>query len=444
MIKETIVNSQNQHFGDLIWPKSIVSSLNDEILCADTYEHRILIFNRDFIFKYQIGGGERSDQKGKFNEPVDLTLTEMGLLYVADKNNCRLQVFRETKKYKQSKVYISRLLVNENEDNNDPNRPTKSRLSTGRISSFKVGSEFIYDDQVQLKEKPIKLSAAPLSSILAVSTENGHIFILNGINQIINFLKINEANRNNIRNFCLNDFGNELIIVSIKGEVTAHLKFYKIDSETNSLDALTPDSKEKKEAAELKGMESLIKKMEMVNKVKLDKTYFPGISLTKVGAIKLSLDLRHLLIYDSMNLCLLEYDMTGKFKKVILKSENHLGNLLAFDFSSDRQHIITTEVELLKRSVDLDEPTLIEMLESTNPLEKEYLSLMKKRSKKYVFKLKTFRYQDCMCHRHLNTGKRKPSARSKSPGSQKNKNIANATNNNQSSFSFYNGSIYNV
>jgi hypothetical protein len=435
-LRETIVNCQDPAFGNLLWPKSIASTVNEEIICADRFEHRLIVFNREFMFKYQIGC--RGRVQGQFNEPVDLLMTELGYLYVADKNNHRVQIFREAKKYKVSKVKLPKLkfIEEDDEENYDPFSPIKSILkmttkATERPKSFKAGTEFLFTDEFYLKDKPIKLVTAPLASILAVSTENGFIFIVNEYNDIVNFLKLSEANMGDLRNACLTDFGNELILVcSRRDEV--NLKFYKLDVENGNYDdaylASSPSKKQERPKTDV------VEKMKLISKRQLQKNYLPGISLRRIGYVKLTLDMKNLLIYDAINLCLLEYDLNGEFKRIVLRAGNHLSNLMALDFSSDRQHLVTAEVELREKKVDFDEPTLEEIYENEDPHAHEHLTKMKTRSKMYTFKLKTIRYQDCPCHRTLTSAKHRQSriSESNNDASKKEKVV------NHSSFSFYN------
>lgn len=133
-----------------------------------------------------------------------------------------------------------------------------------------------------------------------------------------------------------------------------------------------------------------------------------GIKLIKIGNVKLSIDSKHYIIYDPLNLNLLEYDLKGKFKRIVLKAEEHLGNVLAFDFTGD--HIITSEVIFNKRT----------LLEVQRAKAKSQMNLRlgiklndgfcskaeenaKNISKAHVFKMKLFRYMDCPCHRNMDT-----------------------------------------
>ncbi len=95
-------NDENQpKYGNLIWSNSVACATNGDIFVGDRFEHRILVFNKDFIFKYQIGG--KGNLTGQFDEPTDICFNENAKLFVADKNNFRVQVFSEAKKSRESK-----------------------------------------------------------------------------------------------------------------------------------------------------------------------------------------------------------------------------------------------------------------------------------------------------------------------------------------------------
>lgn len=117
----------------------------------------------------------------------------------------------------------------------------------------------------------------------------------------------------------------------------------------------------------------------------------------KPNFLRLSLDLKSLLIYDTVNVNLLEYDLSGKFSKIVLKAENCLGNMLSFDFSGDRQHMVTCEVQQDKKSSMID--SFVEAKPEKDNLEYKKDFSIKFRSRNHIFKLKLYRYKDCECHR---------------------------------------------
>lgn len=87
VIKECKLNKNNPIYGNVEWPQSLVTSYQGEILCTDPCQHRIVVFSRDFIFKYQIGGGgtdgngRPGSSNNEFNEPVDLIFNQLGKLH---------------------------------------------------------------------------------------------------------------------------------------------------------------------------------------------------------------------------------------------------------------------------------------------------------------------------------------------------------------------------
>ena len=93
VIKECKINKNNQIYGNVEWPQSLVTSYQGEILCTDPCQHRIVVFSRDFIFKYQIGGGSDGrpgSSNNEFNEPVDLIFNQLGKPHKFKFNNWSL------------------------------------------------------------------------------------------------------------------------------------------------------------------------------------------------------------------------------------------------------------------------------------------------------------------------------------------------------------------
>ena len=354
-------------------------SHNDEVICIDPVEHRVLVFSREFIFRYQIGGKGEAD--GQFNEPSDIILNEVGRLYVADKNNYRLQMFTEQKKFKEAKKGIS--------------FSGGSSLASKLKSNFKTGTEYTFKETIRLSDKPIKICSAPFAPVIAIGTENGYFFILNETNQVTSYLKLKQFDRADMRTMCLNESGDKLICLKSK-ENDLYLKFYKIDKIYEEDKYSFNSSGFGNKASEDGGL----KKLEFLNKVKLEKNYLPGISLNKPTNLKLSLDFQYLLIYDSVNFNLLEYKFDGKLNKLLLKAEEHLGNVLGMDFSGDRNHLVTTEFEINPRYSLLKPKSEPNKKDDSNEMSSHEVDF-RKRSLAYVFKLKSYRYRDCECHRHL-------------------------------------------
>ncbi len=63
----------------------------------------------------------------------------------------------------------------------------------------------------------------------------------------------------------------------------------------------------------------------------------------------MSLDSKHFMIFDSLNLNLLEFDLNGKFSRIVLKAEERLGQVLAFDFNGD--NLVSSELVWNKRGI---------------------------------------------------------------------------------------------
>ena len=377
-----------------MWPYSISSTFNDDIICADSFEHRLLVFSREFIFKYQIGD-TKGNALGQFDEPVDLVINEIGKLFVADKNNYRVQIFVEQKKSKEVKTAKFSQGVSESD--------------TSKI--YKHGSDFIFKDVIRLVDKPVKLTAAPLAPIIGVATENGSIFLINEKNQITAYLQVKTPfDIIDLKNICLNESGDQLICLK-SSERNLYLNFYKIEQKETAEEITSIESSftntitNTNKSYSKEKNKTVITNMKLFKKVKLDPNYFPGIYLTKSLWIKLSLDFQYLIMLDSVNSNLLEYDLNGKFSKILIKAEERLGNVLAIDFSGDRQHMVAVEFEIdtnksLTKNFDSISANYRKIGLSTKEIR------LRNRSASYVFKLKLYRYRDCECHRHLDSRNR--------------------------------------
>ncbi|RNA24719.1 hypothetical protein BpHYR1_013703 [Brachionus plicatilis] len=245
--------------------------------------------------------------KTNFSDTSDIIINEIGRLYVADKNNCRLQIFNET----------------------------RLRGRYQKLSALKSGTEFTFNKLISLNDKPVKLASAALASVTAVSTETGFIYIINDYNEIINFLKLKNFDLNDLKNILINESGTEFISVRrSESDGGLSLKFYKIDLNYQEETAKS----------------EFIKKMSFVRKIKLESQYYPGICLTRFNCLKFSVDLKRILVFDIVNLNLIEFDyMSGKFLKVLIKAENNMANVLDIDFSGNQLHLVCIEAEANKR-----------------------------------------------------------------------------------------------
>ncbi len=165
------------------------------------------------------------------------------------------------------------------------------------------------------------------------------IFVFNEWNEITAYLKLRRPlELANILSFCLDDFGQRLTHFQHDDlEQTIKLRVYQTQA---------------KNPVERSGKQPY--KMHLIDEKDLQTNYFPGrcihsiqteqsralkplnlqgIRLTRVTSVKLSLDSKHFLIFDSLNLNLLEFDLSGRFTRIVLKAEERLGQVLAFDFN---------------------------------------------------------------------------------------------------------------
>jgi serine/threonine protein kinase/sugar lactone lactonase YvrE len=73
-------------------PRGIAIDRYDRLYVADSLNHRVQVFNTNGQYLYFFGG--RGSESGKFIGPADLSIDpENNCLYVADRGNCRVQVF---------------------------------------------------------------------------------------------------------------------------------------------------------------------------------------------------------------------------------------------------------------------------------------------------------------------------------------------------------------
>jgi serine/threonine protein kinase/DNA-binding beta-propeller fold protein YncE len=73
-------------------PRGIAIDRYDRLYVADSLNHRIQVFSTNGTYMYFFGG--RGQELGKFIGPADLSIDpENNCLYVADRGNCRVQVF---------------------------------------------------------------------------------------------------------------------------------------------------------------------------------------------------------------------------------------------------------------------------------------------------------------------------------------------------------------
>jgi serine/threonine protein kinase len=73
-------------------PRGIAIDRYDRVYVADSLNHRVQVFNTNGDYLFSFGG--RGQEAGKFIGPADLSIDpENNYLYVADRGNCRVQIF---------------------------------------------------------------------------------------------------------------------------------------------------------------------------------------------------------------------------------------------------------------------------------------------------------------------------------------------------------------
>ena len=84
--------------GDFNYPRGLASTVDSNILVADTKNHRIQILNQFGVLIRVFG--KRGFKEGHFNEPTGITELPNCDIAVADKNNKRVQVFSSKGEFK--------------------------------------------------------------------------------------------------------------------------------------------------------------------------------------------------------------------------------------------------------------------------------------------------------------------------------------------------------
>jgi len=84
--------SKGTNKGEFNVPRGIAIDKFDRVYVADSLNHRIQVFTTNGDYMYQFGG--RGAELGRFMGPSDLSIDpDNNCLYVADRGNCRVQVF---------------------------------------------------------------------------------------------------------------------------------------------------------------------------------------------------------------------------------------------------------------------------------------------------------------------------------------------------------------
>lgn len=94
----TCVGLRGSADADFIYPRGVRTTVEGDILIADTGNNRIQILTNFGVFKKKFGGKGSGD--GQFDEPTGVCELPNGDLAVADKNNNRIQVFDDRCQFK--------------------------------------------------------------------------------------------------------------------------------------------------------------------------------------------------------------------------------------------------------------------------------------------------------------------------------------------------------
>ena len=86
-----VFGSSNEQFSG---PTGIAVDSSGKIYVADTGNHRVQIFNSDYTHAKTIGiTGKSGSSNGQFSGPIGIAVDSSGKIYVADRDNHRVQIF---------------------------------------------------------------------------------------------------------------------------------------------------------------------------------------------------------------------------------------------------------------------------------------------------------------------------------------------------------------
>jgi DNA-binding beta-propeller fold protein YncE len=88
-------------------PRDVVGDNNGKVYVVDTGNHKIEVFDTNGNFIKAIG--EHGTSEGKFDEPVGCAVDSKGLLYVSDSNNNRIEKFDPSREH--NKEFLSSFKV---------------------------------------------------------------------------------------------------------------------------------------------------------------------------------------------------------------------------------------------------------------------------------------------------------------------------------------------
>jgi len=89
--------SQGSRVGQFKFPSSVACTSRGEIVVADCNNHRVQVFNRNGKFLFKIGGPKSRNGNSQFSFPSGVTVDQRNnnQIVVADSWNHRIQVFDE-------------------------------------------------------------------------------------------------------------------------------------------------------------------------------------------------------------------------------------------------------------------------------------------------------------------------------------------------------------
>lgn len=140
-----VSGDDQNHFNGV---SGVAIALNGDIWVVDGHRfgnNRMVRFSKDGKFIQQWGGGVGSEsaEPGRFNDPHNITIDSQGQIYVADRGNCRVQVFdKEGKFIKQWTQFgkASSVFIDDHNNVYVPDGMSDDKWNQGWARGIRIGS----------------------------------------------------------------------------------------------------------------------------------------------------------------------------------------------------------------------------------------------------------------------------------------------------------------
>lgn len=180
------IGSHGNATGQFEYPTGLALDSSGLLYVADKFNHRVQVFDADGDYVAQIGGDEGS-ASGQFSRPTGVSIAPNGDVYVADSNNHRVQVFNSSLSYKAT------IGGTYGEGNGQFKYPSAVHVSdkvyvtdefNHRVQAFHVNGSFykVLGGQGETEGKfyrPAGVLTGPSGRLYAADTENCRLQVFN-------------------------------------------------------------------------------------------------------------------------------------------------------------------------------------------------------------------------------------------------------------------------